>query len=135
MEVKKMRVFLKEHGEKVPRSNEAVKKAYKEFKKPEIKQAPKTDNIVELVSSNVFTYIGMGDTPPEKINFMGRKVFVRGVPTEVNDPKVRAKLALHPCFTQDKVDRKKLEENDEQEARLAKQTKKEADEMAARKLG
>ena len=45
-----------------------------------------TAPIVELVSTNIWTYIGSGDEPPYMINFMSKQRFVRGDPVEVTDP-------------------------------------------------
>lgn len=51
-----------------------------------------------------FQYIGMGDSPPQNIVFMGRVSFVlNGEPVEVTDKELVAKLKYNPCFVSEEA--------------------------------
>lgn len=114
MNHKDMREKLKGVVESIPRSNEDMVKLYNEtFPDDQVEVTP---TVSEVIKNNVYTYIGQGDKPPHMIKFMGKQVFVRGDPVEVTDPEVLAKVKINPCFTNDKVDKEKLYEQDEIEA-------------------
>jgi hypothetical protein len=87
-------------------AEEEVKPAVKPKAKPKAK-AKKADK------GTLVTYIGKGETPPNRINFMGRQEFVRGHAVNVTDPIVLAKVVTHPCFMEGKVDPAVLAEADE----------------------
>lgn len=75
-------------------------------------KADKKEKVPE--DGEVFTYVGRGETPPVKTNFMGRQTFVRGRATVVTDPVVLAKIKINPCFVAGEVDMEELHEADEQ---------------------
>lgn len=75
-------------------------------------KADKKEKVPE--GGEVFTYVGRGETPPVKTNFMGRQTFVRGRATVVTDPVVLAKIKINPCFVAGEVDIEELHEADEQ---------------------
>lgn len=109
---KEMRQELKQAGITVPVSNKDVEEKYKEVFSGK-------ENIVSLASKNIYTYIGMGDTPPERINFMGRQKFRRGDSTEVTDPIVLNKVKDNPCFVLGEVEQEVIHDNDEKAAKKA----------------
>lgn len=63
----------------------------------------------EVANINIFTYVGKGESSPQKIKFMGRQDFVRGRATEVTDPVLLAKVVNNPCFIQGEVDPETLQ--------------------------
>lgn len=65
------------------------------------------------VKSNMYTYIGGGESSPAVIEFMGVQRFVRGQPTEVTSAVVLAKLANNPCFVEGEVSQVEIHEYDE----------------------
>lgn len=83
--------------------------------KREVEEGDVVDEVVETPKegTRTFTYIGHGEDPPRKINFMGKQQFVRGVPTEVSDMEVLAKLEGHRCFVEGEVDQEMLHDQDE----------------------
>jgi hypothetical protein len=126
MNTKKMREELREAGKPVPRSNKDLEIAYAEFKGmvtgngvPEQEPKGVIKPVVKLVSSNIYTYIGAGDEPPHMINFMGLQNFVRGQPTEVNNPEVIEKVSHHACFVKGEADTELMFKNDELEKKKA----------------
>lgn len=85
------------------------------------------DKPVEQPKSETFTYIGVGEEPPRKINFMGVQEFVRGKETPVTDPVVLAKLKGHPCFVKGAFSMEELHARDEAAAvKAGKQRKEDA---------
>jgi len=79
--------------------------------------APVTEPVIELVSTNLWTYVGSGDEPPYMINFMGMQKFVRGQATKVS-PDVVEKIKNHICFVKGSVDMDAMFKNDEKEKEL-----------------
>jgi len=154
MKPKDMRVKLKEAGITCPVSNKDVIERYNANfgEKKTIEDAPKFEGIqveavnldtgdiiptiVELVSDNIYTYVGSGCTPPERTNFMGLQEFVRGEPIEVVDPFVRKKIENHPCFIKGTPSLTKMRENDERELEGEMKRKRAAEaQLAARRTG
>lgn len=58
----------------------------------------------------VYTYVGKGETSPQRIKFMGKQDFVRGRPVEVTDPALIAKIEGNPTFIKGKADPELLQE-------------------------
>lgn len=130
MNTKEMRQALRDAGHHVPRSNEETIDAYnKAFGDDSTQYGESTmepvqavqdqiniakTNVVKLASSNIWTYIGSGDTPPHLINFMGMQKFIRGQPVEVTNQTVIDKLKNNPCFVKGKVDQELLFKRDEE---------------------
>lgn len=142
MKTAEMRKVLKDAGQKVPRNNPDVEKAYQEWK---ISSAIVVDTdettrdvviegldidgkpikeTIKLVSSNVYTYVGMGDEPPHKIKFMGVQWFTRGLPTEV-DQSILEKVSKHACFRKGKVNMDEFYEKDVEEKKKADRQREE----------
>ena len=132
MKYKQMRRQLKEKGVKpIPLKNTEMYELYiKEFPdydggdpgqslavKNDKTEVGNKDNTVKLVSSNIYTYIGSGDTPPHMITFMGIQNFVRGEATEVTDELVLSKIVNHKSFVKGKYDMEKAFEADKIEAK------------------
>lgn len=134
MNTKEMRQALREAGHHVPRSNKETIEAYNKafpaadkWSEEEVKvtearnvESSKT-NVVKLASSNVFTYIGAGDTPPHMIDFMGRQKFIRGMATPVEDPVVVKAISNHKCFVKGEVDKDVMFKSDEIERKKAEE--------------
>lgn len=129
MEPKEMRKALKEAGITCPIKNEQVVVRYNEYFDENgmlIQKLPENpENIVKLVSNNMFTYIGQGDAPPHRINFMGRQWFVRGELTEVKDPDLLAKIKTNPCFVNGPVDKDEMYAQDDIEKEKAEKRREE----------
>lgn len=70
-------------------------------------------------AGRVFTYIGQGEDPPRKINFMGVQEFVRGKAVEITDPAVLRKVKSNPAFKEGEVDMEALHAQDEEAAKKA----------------
>ena len=125
MQPNEMRAELKEAGITCPVSNKDVIAKYNEaFPKvdggSEISTPTNsTPQIVTLASTNIYTYVGVGDEPPHMINFMGLQKFIRGDATEVTDLAVIEKIQNHPCFTKGAINKDILFENDEQAKKKA----------------
>lgn len=79
----------------------------------------------DVPKGKLFTYIGAGEDPPRKINFMGIQEFVRGKAVEVSDKLVLSKLKAHPCFVEGEVEMEKLHTQDEEAVSKADQRRKE----------
>lgn len=92
---------------------EASEKTEPKVKKPKAKAAEKVKKEKVPEGAEVFTYVGRGETPPVKTNFMGRQTFVRGRATVVTDPIVLAKIKINPCFVAGEVDMEDIHEADE----------------------
>lgn len=137
MKTVEMRKILKEAGQKVPRNNPDVEKAYdvftgkattvgavagKVFNEAFEKDAQKS--IVKLVSSNIYTYVGMGDEPPHKIKFMDTQWFTRGLPVEVKT-EILEKVSKHPCFRKGEVNMDEFYDIDEIEKKKADKQREE----------
>lgn len=122
MEVKEMRVKLKDVMDIVPRSNEDVVKAYNEKFLDTVD--PEVVETKEL-STNQWTYIGAGDSPPHLIKFMGIQVFMRGQPTTVTDPLVLEKIKNNHCFVKGEIDKEEMYANDELEKKRAEKRREE----------
>lgn len=140
MKTVEMRKILKDAGQKVPRNNPDVEKAYEEYMgkstvkgevtgeilneayEKETKRQP--ENPIKLVSSNIYTYVGMGDEPPHKIKFMGIQWFTRGLPTEV-DQSILEKVSKHACFRKGKVNMDEFYEKDVEEKKKAERQREE----------
>lgn len=124
MDTKEMRQKLREAGHHVPRSNEETIEAYnKAFGAEDTQCGPseatpvkevESAQVIKLVSTNLWTYIGAGDTPPHMINFMGMQKFIRGQAVEVTHPDVLEKIKHNPCFVKGKVDQEILFKRDEE---------------------
>jgi len=144
MDIKQMRKALRKAGVDEPGKNADVMPAYYEMLK---KNEPVPDNetvegpvkeefsdpasnviedtievagsspVIELVSTNLWTYVGSGDEPPYMINFMGMQKFVRGQATKVR-PEVVEKIKNHICFVKGSVDMDAMFKNDEKEKEL-----------------
>lgn len=80
---------------------------------------------VDTSTAHVFTYVGQGEDPPRKINFMGRQEFVRGRATEVVDELVLDRISKNPCFVEGEVDMEDLHKQDEAAALKADARRKE----------
>jgi len=148
MKTTEMRKFLKDKGIKVPQKNTHLIELYEEVTfdpkkaKPEDTKLENTTskeliledavlektNVVELVSDNVYTYVGAGASSPQLINFMGKQKFMRGEATEVNDLEIRRKIETCPTFVKGSVDKDFLFKIDEGEQ------KKEAEQLAIDKI-
>jgi len=130
MDIKAMREKMKADGHSTPRSNEDLIEAYNRIYAVETPIEPSVvePSVVTLVSSNIYTYIGQGDSPPHLINFMGRQQFVRGTATEVTDPAVLAKIDGNGCFVKGQVDQSLMFERDE-EAKKKAQAQREQDQI------
>lgn len=79
---------------------------------------------VEEVPENVFTYVGAGESPPTVINFMGVQEFVRGEPVLVTNEELLKKIVNNPSFVRGTVDMRTLHEGDKQAAREAAEKRK-----------
>ena len=132
MEHKVMRSILREAGIHVPRSNEDLEAAYKAYVEKTYKQGPHTaekvagealnkaeDKVIKLVSTNIWTYVGAGETPPHMIDFMGLEKFIRGQAKEVTNKEVLEKIKIHPCFVKGTVDQDTLFNMDEEARKKA----------------
>lgn len=75
-------------------------------------------------SGKIFTYVGAGDTPPHRIEFMGLQRFVRGQPTEVINPVVLRGIIGNPSFVEGEVDQDTLFNADEVESKKAEEQRK-----------
>lgn len=69
--------------------------------------------------AKIFTYVGAGEDPPRKINFLGLQEFIRGKAVEVTHPTVLGKLQGHPCFVEGEVEMEDLHDQDEEAMGLA----------------
>lgn len=94
-------------AKKAPAKKPAAKKA----------KAKKEDELPE--GAKVITYVGQGETPPRKINFINRQEFVRGRPTVVTDAIVLAKIEGNQCFVEGEVDPEEIADMDEEAAKAA----------------
>ena len=127
-----MRQELREAGKHVPRSNKDTEEAYSKMTCGEVLAIPpikskeecSTETVVKLVSSNIYTYVGAGDTPPHMINFMGMQNFIRGQATEVTNQTVLDKIKTNPCFKKGKVNMDELFEKDKIEKNKAEEQNK-----------
>lgn len=73
---------------------------------------------------HVYTYVGKGETSPQRINFMGRQEFVRGRPVEVTDPLVLRKIQGVPTFVKGKVDPELLQDIEDEGIAVAEKNRK-----------
>lgn len=123
MSTKEMREALREAGVDVPRSNADVEAAYMEHcsgnADPDV---PPTNS--KGAGGNVYTYIGGGESSPERIDFMGRQRFTRGKATEVTDPVVLAKVKVNPCFVNGEVPDDVIFDMDEKASQKAEEQRK-----------
>lgn len=72
----------------------------------------------------VYTYVGKGETSPQRINFIGRQEFVRGRPVEVTDPIVLKKIEGVPTFVKGKADPELLQEIEDEGIAVADKNRK-----------
>lgn len=79
------------------------------------------ENAVAAQDAEIFTYIGVGDEPPRKINFMGMQEFVRGKATEVTDQRILAKIRTNASFIEGEVEMELLHERDEKATKKAEE--------------
>jgi hypothetical protein len=135
MEYKEMRAELKEAGVKpVPLKNTEMYQLYiKEnpdydggepgggkLKDMDMNPAGFIQDISPKVTDNQiveageeYTYIGVGETPPQITKYMGIQTFTRGIPVMVTDKRILARIAGNASFVKGKVDGEVLIEQDE----------------------
>lgn len=84
-----------------------------------------TEEEVEVKGKGtVFTYVGKGETSPQRINFMGKQEFIRGRPVTVTDPKLIAKLKGNPTFIIGKANPELLQEIEDEGMAVAEANRK-----------
>src|SRR3990167_1394176 len=91
---------------------------------PRAGKLPKAASAAKL-PSKVYTYIGKGEDPPRKINFMGLQEFTRGKAVEVTDQIALGKLKTHPCFVEGEVEMEDLHDQDAEAVAKAEKQRKE----------
>ena len=125
MNHKEMREKLRAAGVHVPRANLEVEKAYSMLSDEDtrVEDAAEKQQI-KLVSSNIYTYVGKGDTPPHRINFIGLQWFTRGEAVEVKNIEVLEKVRNNDSFRKGKVDMDEFYKFDELEAKKAELQRK-----------
>lgn len=90
-----------------------------------VKKAPaKTAPADEELEGETYTYVGKGESSPQRIKFMGRVEFVRGRAVEVTDPVVLTKIADNPSFVQGEADKELLEAIDDEGFEIAEANRK-----------
>ncbi len=67
----------------------------------------------EEVEGETYTYVGGGESSPNKIKFMGKQEFIRGKATVVSDASLIKKIESNPCFVKGSVKAEVLHEMDE----------------------
>ena len=83
--------------------------------------AKKKETAQIKTEKNIYTYVGSGEKPPSKIDFMGMQKFVIGKPEEVTDELVLQKIKGHPCFVEGEADADEITKRQEEaEERVAK---------------
>ena len=103
-------------GYEADNGDEAIQAAYEKLgitdepeEDTESEDEDTDDEVEEVKGGKVFTYVGKGESSPQKINFMGLQEFVRGRPVTVTNPKLIAKLKGVPTFVQGKADAELLQ--------------------------
>lgn len=76
------------------------------------------------VSGTVYTYVGKGESSPQRINFIGRQEFVRGRAVEVTDELVLAKIENNPTFIKGEADAELIQAIDDEGHAVAEANRK-----------
>lgn len=78
----------------------------------------------EVQELNVYTYVGKGESSPQRIKFMGKQEFVRGRPTKVVDPVLLAKIKGNPTFIAGAAPQELLQDIEDEGLALAEKNRK-----------
>ena len=76
------------------------------------------------IEPNIYTYVGKGESSPQRIKFMGLQEFVRGRPTKVTNPIVLAKIQGNPTFVAGNASQELLQDIEDEGMALAEKNRK-----------
>lgn len=115
-------------GYKADNGSEVIELAFEELGFEEVdetdeEETEEEDEPKKKGKGEVYTYVGKGESSPQRINFLGRQEFVRGRPVEVTDPIVLQKIQGVHTFVKGKADAELLQEIEDEGMALAEKNR------------